>query len=70
MVQQNYVLHSFAHVNASTAARLHDMGLCEGCPIKVVQRYPFHGPVIIESDHQRIGLRYQVFASLTEAQSS
>ncbi|EEW54562.1 hypothetical protein HMPREF0494_0186 [Limosilactobacillus antri DSM 16041] len=42
------------------------MGLCEGCPIKVIQRYPFHGPVIIENNHQRIGIRYQDFAALTE----
>ena len=41
------------------------MGLCEGCPIKVVQKYPFHGPVIIESHHQRFGLRYTVFTMLT-----
>ncbi|WP_076461667.1 FeoA family protein [Limosilactobacillus caccae] len=65
MVQQNYILQSFNCINGPTAARLHDMGLCEGCPIKVIQRYPFHGPVIIENDHQRIGLRYQVFAQLT-----
>ncbi|MBD5806746.1 FeoA family protein [Limosilactobacillus walteri] len=65
MAQHNYILHSFDCLNVSTATRLHDMGLCEGCPIKVIQRYPFHGPVIIENDHQRIGLRYQVFASLT-----
>ncbi|MRN06416.1 ferrous iron transport protein A [Lactobacillus sp. 0.1XD8-4] len=65
MAQHSYILHSFDCLNVSTATRLHDMGLCEGCPIKVIQRYPFHGPVIIENDHQRIGLRYQVFASLT-----
>lgn len=61
-----YILHSFAGINKPTAIRLHDLGLCEGCPIKVIQRYPFHGPVIIEANHQRIGLRYQVFACLAE----
>ena len=48
MIQQNYILHSFDCLNTATAARLHDMGLCEGCPIKVVQKYPFHGPVILQ----------------------
>lgn len=66
MKQQTYILQSFDHVNTSTASRLHNLGLCKGCPIKVVQRYPFHGPVIIENHHQRIGLRYHVFVSLTE----
>ncbi|MCC4478700.1 ferrous iron transport protein A [Limosilactobacillus reuteri] len=68
MIQQNYILHSFDCLNTATAARLHDMGLCEGCPIKVVQKYPFHGPVIIENDQQRIGLRYTVFTMLTGAE--
>jgi ferrous iron transport protein A len=45
------------------------MGLCEGCPIKVIQRYPFHGPVIIENNHQRIGIRYRDFAALTEVEA-
>lgn len=67
MDQQTYILQSFDCLNSPTASRLHNMGLCEGCPIKVIQRYPFHGPVIIESNHQRIGLRYHVFISLTEA---
>ncbi|MFR0771293.1 MAG: FeoA family protein [Limosilactobacillus pontis] len=59
-----YILHSFAGINQPTVIRLHNLGLCEGCPIKVIQRYPFHGPVIIEADHQRIGLHYHVFACL------
>jgi ferrous iron transport protein A len=45
------------------------MGLCEGCPIKVIQRYPFHGPVIIENNNQRIGIRYHDFYALTEAEA-
>lgn len=64
IMSKQYILHSFAGINQPTVTRLHNLGLCEGCPIKVVQRYPFHGPVIIESNHQRIGLRYHVFACL------
>ena len=65
-MSKQYILHSFAGINQPTVTRLHNLGLCEGCPIKVVQRYPFHGPVIIESNHQRIGLRYHVFVCLAE----
>ncbi len=63
----HYTLHSFDCLNQATASRLHNMGLCEGCPIKVIQRYPFHGPIIIENNHQRIGIRYRDFAALTGA---
>ncbi|MGM9908076.1 FeoA family protein [Limosilactobacillus sp.] len=66
MINQ-YTLHSFDCLNQATASRLHNMGLCEGCPIKVIQRYPFHGPIIIENNHQRIGIRYRDFAALTGA---
>lgn len=65
MINQQYTLNSFNCLNKPTANRLHNMGLCEGCPIKVIQRYPFHGPVIIENNHQRIGIRYRDFAALT-----
>ncbi|KRM26819.1 MULTISPECIES: FeoA family protein [Limosilactobacillus] len=64
-----YILHSFSCLNQPTANRLHNMGLCEGCPIKVIQRYPFHGPVIIENNNQRIGIRYHDFYALTEAEA-
>ena len=68
MINHHYTLHSFDCLNKPTASRLHNMGLGEGCPIKVVQRYPFRGPVIIENNHQRIGIRYRDFAALTEAE--
>ena len=38
--------------------------------VALIQRYPFHGPVIIESDRQRIGLRYRVFCQLTGGMES
>ncbi|MBF0601243.1 FeoA family protein [Limosilactobacillus oris] len=69
MINHQYVLQSFSCLNRPTASRLHNMGLCEGCPIKVIQRYPFHGPVIIENNHQRIGIRYRDFAALTEVEA-
>ena len=69
MINHQYVLQSFSCLIRPTASRLHNMGLCEGCPIKVIQRYPFHGPVIIENNHQRIGIRYRDFAALTEVEA-
>ena len=66
MINHQYILQSFNCLSRPTASRLHNMGLCEGCPIKVIQRYPFHGPIIIENNHQRIGIRYRDFAALTE----
>lgn len=63
-MQEEYILQSFKGVNKPTVSRLHNLGLCIGCRMQVVQRYPFHGPVIIEAHHQRIGLRYRVFAQL------
>ncbi|WP_288635925.1 FeoA family protein [uncultured Limosilactobacillus sp.] len=69
MINHQYVLQSFSCLGRPTASRLHNMGLCEGCSIKVIQRYPFHGPVIIENNHQRIGIRYRDFAALTEVEA-
>lgn len=69
MIDRLYKLKSFACLNKPTACRLHNMGLCEGCPIKVIRYYPFHGPVIIENNRQRIGIRYRDFAALTGAES-
>ena len=69
MINHQYILNSFSCLNKPTACRLHNMGLCEGCAIKVIRRYPFHGPVIIENNHQRIGIRYHDFAALTGAEA-
>lgn len=69
MINHQYVLQSFSCLSRPTTSRLHNMGLCEGCSIKVIQRYPFHGPVIIENNHQRIGIRYRDFAALTEVEA-
>jgi ferrous iron transport protein A len=33
-----------------------------------LREYPFHGPVIVEFDQQKIGIRYVVFQSLLGGQ--
>ncbi|MDO4855986.1 MAG: FeoA family protein [Limosilactobacillus gorillae] len=60
-----YTLSHFDRLNEATQERLHNLGLYEGITVALIQRYPFHGPVIIENEHQRIGLRYRVFTQLT-----
>lgn len=64
-IATSFTLHHFDKVNKETFTRLHNLGLYDGETIRLIQRYPFHGPVIIENNHQRIALRYQVFATLT-----
>lgn len=61
----SFTLHHFDKVDKETFTRLHNLGLYDGENIRLIQRYPFHGPVIIENNHQRIALRYHVFATLT-----
>ncbi|MCT2870738.1 FeoA family protein [Limosilactobacillus fermentum] len=65
-----YNLTHFELLNEATQERLHNLGLYEGKDVALIQRYPFHGPVIIESDRQRIGLRYRVFCQLTGGMES
>ena len=61
----SFTLHHFDKVDKETFTRLHNLGLYDGENIRLIQRQPFHGPVIIENNHQRIALRYHVFATLT-----
>ena len=64
MSPKNYTLHHFNQIERATLTRLHNLGLYDGEVVTLIQRYPFHGPVIIENDHPRIALRYKVFATL------
>lgn len=56
---------NFQELSKATASRLRCLGLHQGKTFTEIRRYPFHGPVIIECDHQRIGIRYKVFDLLT-----
>lgn len=52
-------------IDETTVQRLQNLGLQLGSRLTPVRFYPFHGPVIIEIEHQRIGVRYDVFLTLT-----
>lgn len=62
---KNYTIHSLTKLNQDTVVRLHELGLQDGSVIKVIRKYPFHGPVIIENNRQRIGIRFNVFKTIT-----
>ena len=64
LAYQRFTLHHFDRVEPVTLTRLHNLGLHDGVTVTLIQRYPFHGPVIIENSHQRIALRHQVFTTL------
>lgn len=64
-MKKTYTLHSLTKLNAGTVMRLHNLGLHDGSVIKVIRKYPFHGPVIIENNRQRIGIRFNVFKTIT-----
>ena len=50
-------IQQFTGLDNQTVQRLHS-------PLAVVRYYPFHGPVIVQIDQQRIGIRYTVFQTL------
>lgn len=51
-------------LDGQTAHRLQNLGIHPGSQLTVLREYPFHGPVIVEFDQQKIGIRYVVFQSL------
>lgn len=61
---RKFVIQQFTGLDDSTVQRLHSLGLQTGSPFWAVRFYPFHGPVIIQADDQRIGIRYTVFHTL------
>jgi len=69
-MKKQYKLNSLLKLNQATVTRLNNLGIHSGSKIKVVRFYPFHGPVIIENNHQRIGIRYSVFKILTSGEEN
>ncbi|MFD0896761.1 FeoA family protein [Loigolactobacillus binensis] len=57
-------------LDAKTQHRLKDLGLIDGKEVTIIQRYPFHGPVIIAFDHQQVGLRSKLVSCLQGEQVS
>jgi Fe2+ transport system protein FeoA len=61
----HFMIKQFNGLDDATTQRLHSLGLQVGSDVTAVRFYPFHGPVIIQVDQQKIGIRYRVFKQLT-----
>lgn len=48
---------SFSNNNKRLHRRLLDMGILEGENMRITQRLPFHGPIIMEANNQVLGIR-------------
>ncbi|QFR67095.1 FeoA family protein [Furfurilactobacillus rossiae] len=64
-VNEQLTVHCMDHLEKGISRQLHRLGIKPGTVLTVVRRYPFHGPVIIEFDDQRIGVRDAVLQTLT-----
>ncbi len=64
-VNEQLTVHCMDHLEKRISSQLHRLGIEPGTVLTVVRRYPFHGPVIIEFDGQRIGVRDAVLQTLT-----
>ncbi|STX18569.1 FeoA family protein [Levilactobacillus brevis] len=60
------IVHQLDRLDYATAHRLHNLGIHPGSHLTILYRYPFHGPVVIAFDQQKVGIRYSVFRSLME----
>lgn len=59
-----YTVQSMTMLDTKTTQRLHSLGIQIGSQLQVLQTYPFHGPVIIQIDDQKIALREAIFKIL------
>lgn len=62
---QHRIIKHIDRLAIPIARRLHDLGLHNGVDVRIVRQFPFHGPVVIEYQRQRIVLRYPLFATIT-----
>ena len=60
----HFEVQSLAGFDDLMVRRLHRLGIRSGSRLTVVRQYPFHGPVVIQVDQQRVALRYPVFQTL------
>lgn len=63
-ITKTYQVKDLDYLDSQTEQRLHSLGIHVVSQMTIVRFLPFHGPVIVEIDHQRIGLRYKVFKLL------
>ncbi|KRM58135.1 hypothetical protein C5L31_000962 [Secundilactobacillus malefermentans] len=67
-LQAIFTIKHMNQLDTQTARQLHNLGVEEGSMVIVLRKYPFHGPVVIEFDHQKIGLRNAVYQTLLGGQ--
>ncbi|WP_390894170.1 FeoA family protein [Levilactobacillus namurensis] len=60
----HFEVRSLSGLDDLMVRRLHRLGIRSGSRLTVVRQYPFHGPIIIQVDQQRIALRYAIFQAL------
>jgi ferrous iron transport protein A len=58
------MVSDLANVSDMVRRRLIDLGIMEGCEICLRQKLPFGGPLTIESNGQRIGIRRREAAQI------
>ncbi|MFC6322349.1 FeoA family protein [Companilactobacillus baiquanensis] len=63
-INKSYYVKDLDYLDDQTKQRLHSLGIHVGSQMTIMRFLPFHGPVIVEIDHQKIGLRYAVFKLL------
>lgn len=49
---------SFSNSNKQLHRRLLDMEILEGESMKITQRLPFNGPIVMEANNQILGIRF------------
>ena len=68
IINQRFSVCNIEQLDTPTKQRLHSLGIHDGSNLTVIRCFPMHGPVIIEVDHQQIGVRYKVFRILVGGQ--
>ncbi|APX73379.1 hypothetical protein BTM29_08880 [Companilactobacillus allii] len=64
MINQVFTVCNIEELDDQTMQRLHSLGIHNNSNMTVIRFFPLHGPVIVEVDHQQIGIRYKVFKLL------
>ncbi|CAJ1230062.1 FeoA family protein [Levilactobacillus zymae] len=62
--RSQFTVRTMDQIDELTTRQLHNLGIQTGSLINVVRFYPFHGPVVIQVDQQRLALRYRIYRQL------
>lgn len=66
--RSQFTVRAMDQIDDLTTRQLHHLGIQTGSVIHVVRFYPFHGPVVIQVDQQRLALRYGIYRQLVGGQ--